>query len=341
MIPAGYVSAAPLIRVLSYADQVGVDTGSLRKRMRLQLDMPVLLDSTVPLITAMNALHELEGLKNWNHFPILLGRIVASELSPLHAQLAKSTKTVDEWLEVLPPTESLIGDIGNLHMRSANDCCELIWELSLPRHPAASLVTDAMLVATARNLDLVTIEPSPPIKVLLPRKAHPGDAALKKELGGDIVYGAQVAGLVYPLDFFARAVQQISGLLPAIGAFQSGDTSPAEMRISPFIARLSNTILTHLHRNGAPIETVASALFMSVRTLQRRLKEHGLSYQQVRTELRQSRSKKLLLNSELSVEQVAEKLGYEHANAFGAAFRTWWGVSPSRYRRQHRINIGL
>ena len=179
-------------------------------------------------------------------------------------------------------------------MRSANDCCELIWELSLPRHPAASLVTDAMLVATARNLDLVTIEPSPPIKVLLPRKAHPGDAALKKELGGDIVYGAQVAGLVYPLDFFARAVQQISGLLPAIGAFQSGDTSPAEMRISPFIARLSNTILTHLHRNGAPIETVASALFMSVRTLQRRLKEHGLSYQQVRTELRQSRSKKLL-----------------------------------------------
>ena len=247
--------------VLSYADQVGVDTGSLRKRMRLELDMPVLLDSTVPLITAMNALHELEGLKNWNHFPILLGRIVASELSPLHAQLAKSTKTVGEWLEVLPPTESLIGDIGNLHMRSANDCCELIWELSLPRHPAASLVTDAMLVATARSLDLVTIEPSPPIKVLLPRKAHPGDAALKKELGGDIVYGAQVAGLVYPLDFFARAVQQISGLLPAIGAFQSGDTSPAEMRISPFIARLSNTILTHLHRNGAPIETVASALF--------------------------------------------------------------------------------
>ena len=135
MIPAGYVSAAPLIRVLSYADQVGVDTGSLRKRMRLELDMPVLLDSTVPLITAMNALHELEGLKNWNHFPILLGRIVASELSPLHAQLAKSTKTVGEWLEVLPPTESLIGDIGNLHMRSANDCCELIWELSLPRHP--------------------------------------------------------------------------------------------------------------------------------------------------------------------------------------------------------------
>ena len=41
-------SAAPLTRVLSYADQVGVDTGSLRKRMRLELDMPVLLDSTVP-----------------------------------------------------------------------------------------------------------------------------------------------------------------------------------------------------------------------------------------------------------------------------------------------------
>ena len=56
MIPAGYVSAAPLVRVLNYAEQNGVPTEPLRRRMQLELDMPVLLDSTVPLITAMNAI---------------------------------------------------------------------------------------------------------------------------------------------------------------------------------------------------------------------------------------------------------------------------------------------
>lgn len=341
MIPAGYVSAAPLVRVLNYAEQNGVPTEPLRRRMQLELDMPVLLDSTVPLITAMNALHELEALGKWPNFSILLGRIVASELSPLHTQLAKSVKTVADWLGVLPPTESLIGDIGNLHMRTRDDRCELIWELSLPQHPAAESVTDGMLIATSRNLDQITIEPSPPSQAFLTRQPKPGDDALKKELRCNIVYGSQAAALVYPMDFFTRSVQQITGLLPAVGAFQSSAPTDAEIRVSPFIARLSNTILSHLHHNGAPIETVASALFMSVRTLQRRLKEQGLSYQQVRTELRQSRSKKLLLNSELSVEQVAEKLGYEHANAFGAAFRSWWGVSPSRYRKQHRIHMGL
>jgi hypothetical protein len=162
MIPAGYVSAAPLVRVLNYAEQNGVPTEPLRRRMQLELDMPVLLDSTVPLITAMNALHELEALGKWPNFSILLGRIVASELSPLHTQLAKSVKTVADWLGVLPPTESLIGDIGNLHMRTKDDRCELIWELSLPQHPAAESVTDGMLIATSRNLDQITIEPSPP-----------------------------------------------------------------------------------------------------------------------------------------------------------------------------------
>jgi len=205
MIPAGYVSAAPLVRVLNYAGQNGVPTEALRRRMQLELDMPVLLDSTVPLITAMNALQELEALGKWSNFSILLGRIVASELSPLHTQLAKSVKTVADWLGVLPPTESLIGDIGNLHMRTRDDRCELIWELSLPQHPAAESVTDGMLIATGRNLDQITVEPSAPSLAFLTRQPKPGDDALKKELGCNIVYDSQAAALVYPMDFFSRS----------------------------------------------------------------------------------------------------------------------------------------
>lgn len=83
---------------------------------------------------------------------------------------------------------------------------------------------------------------------------------------------------------------------------------------------------------GATLEQTASHLGMSPRTLRRRLTELGTSYQMLIEQLRRGRAVELLLRTTLSVEQIAEALGYQDPSNFGRAFRRWTGLSPRQYR---------
>ena len=47
----------------------------------------------------------------------------------------------------------------------------------------------------------------------------------------------------------------------------------------------------------------------------------------------------LLAEGHLSVMEIAGMFGYENCSKFAAAFRGEYGVSPSSFRRQHRVSF--
>jgi AraC-like DNA-binding protein len=79
-------------------------------------------------------------------------------------------------------------------------------------------------------------------------------------------------------------------------------------------------------------QMVARALGMSQRSLQRRLHEHGTSYETVLGEVRKELACAFLREGRYAVGELAFMLGFEDASAFARAFRRWMGVSPSAYR---------
>jgi AraC-like DNA-binding protein len=80
-----------------------------------------------------------------------------------------------------------------------------------------------------------------------------------------------------------------------------------------------------------PLETIARELAMSSRTLKRRLAEEGASYTELLEERRKLRSFELL-RSDLSIDGIAERLGYSDAANFTRAFRRWTNKTPSQFR---------
>ncbi|MEV0251538.1 AraC family transcriptional regulator [Nocardia sp. NPDC050712] len=77
---------------------------------------------------------------------------------------------------------------------------------------------------------------------------------------------------------------------------------------------------------------VASGLFMSARTLSRRLSEEGTSFRALLDEVRQMLAEELLAHTDMTTEQVAARLGYAEAASFIRAFRRWKGCPPQEYR---------
>ena len=78
---------------------------------------------------------------------------------------------------------------------------------------------------------------------------------------------------------------------------------------------------------------MARSMYVSKRTLARRLKQEGSGYRQVREDILSDMAARHLLDDHLSVESIAAMLGYHDSANFRRAFRRWHGCSPQEYRR--------
>jgi AraC-like DNA-binding protein len=84
------------------------------------------------------------------------------------------------------------------------------------------------------------------------------------------------------------------------------------------------------------MQAVARELRLSSRTLQRRLTEEGVTFQQLLEDARRELARHYLLHSSLELNETAYLLGYEDANSFFRAFQHWEGTSPGQWRAVHK-----
>jgi AraC-like DNA-binding protein len=89
----------------------------------------------------------------------------------------------------------------------------------------------------------------------------------------------------------------------------------------------------------ASIEQVARELGMSVRTLQRRLRLEGVSFEEIGDDIRTTLAKSYLRDSGMSISEVSYLLGFSEPSAFSRAFRNWTGTSPQDFRRAEHARI--
>jgi AraC-like DNA-binding protein len=91
-------------------------------------------------------------------------------------------------------------------------------------------------------------------------------------------------------------------------------------------------------QGGYPdLEAVAGLVHMSGRTLRRKLKEHGTSFHQLLEGARRAEGIRLLRTTALSVEQIAERLGYSDPSNFCRAFRKWTAATPNIFRGHEQM----
>jgi AraC-like DNA-binding protein len=100
-------------------------------------------------------------------------------------------------------------------------------------------------------------------------------------------------------------------------------------------ARMSERVRQHLlrPRGAAQMEGLAAELGMAPRTLHRHLAAEGTSFRQLLDEVRQALAEEMLAHR-MTVDEVAERLGYSEASSFAHAFKRWKGISPRTYRGQ-------
>lgn len=86
---------------------------------------------------------------------------------------------------------------------------------------------------------------------------------------------------------------------------------------------------------GEPsIDGIARRMGVSGRTLQRRLKDEGLTFHQLVDDVRCETAVRFLNDPRMAISEIGFLLGFSEPSAFHRAFRRWTGQTPGEFRRE-------
>jgi len=210
----------------------------------------------------------------------------------------------------------------------------LIWSYRVETLPAVARRQDSeFTLACACGLIRAAFDPRwRPAQIHFEHPSIGKDAALEKLFGARIQFGqASNRMMVHAPHAAAPRRQEDRDLIQLIERHLS-DLIVEGGETATMAERVESLIRLYMGVRPTDLDTIASGLKMTPRSLQRRLAEEGVSIRALTQRHRMQMATALLSEGGMSVETIAASLGYADGTAFWRAYKKWTGFAPRQVK---------
>jgi AraC-like DNA-binding protein len=195
----------------------------------------------------------------------------------------------------------------------------------------AHVVTDVGMAVFLRMCQITIMQPILPVHVTLQRPPPPCKDEFADMFGPSIEYGAAVNRLCFDSEQVNQPLTTANPELARIND-QAIVAYLARFDHDSIAMQVRSKIIEHLP-GGVPKQgDIAEALQVSLRSLQRRLKEEKTSFKDLLEDTRKALAEKYLRESHRSIGEIAYLLGFSESGNFNRAFKRWAGKTPGEFR---------
>ena len=241
-----------------------------------------------------------------------------------------SSETLIQAFEVAHEFIELTHSFAGLELKLDGDIATVEVHADYPAGPVRNFVIERDLVITliiaaeaaGRRLPVIDVE------ISLPRPDYA--AELERMAGVQIQWAAEHTRAHIHREELLKPLPQANPITWSACVRQCRDLIAQQHGERPFEIRLRQLIA---ESHFAGIKVVCRRLGVSERTLRRQLRDEGHSFRQLQEDVRRELAEQCLADPALSLEAIAERLGYSETANFCHAFRRWTGRSPGAYRR--------
>ena len=244
----------------------------------------------------------------------------------------RNSATVGEALDALTAYQHLDRRGGTSFVTRYDTVVDVGYAVYEPGLDAADHLYDAALAGLISILRELAGAAFEPLAVFVPH-ARPHDVDDYRALFRRIPhFDADVCALRFPRFWLERPVQGADPERRRAAVARIALEEPPDMRDS--VARAFRKLLLGGSASG---DDLAAMLSIHRRTLNRRLREQGTTFQKMLDETRFELARQLLVYSRASLDDVAVALGYSAVTPFMRAFHRWTGMTPGQWRRSESI----
>lgn len=195
------------------------------------------------------------------------------------------------------------------------------------RYPQASLAWATTMI---KVFSRITEKRWSPDVFTMVGKRLESSPQIERQLGCHLQFNAESEGVFFDAKHLEIQIPTWDNLLNGLlNEYLESKYRPDDRDIvSAVKACISNSLVS----GRCDIEHVSVKLGFKPRTLQLRLKEQGVTYSELLRHARFELAETLLKQSDVSMTDIAQRLGYKELSAFSRAFRANYGISPSEWR---------
>lgn len=266
-----------------------------------------------------------------------LGLIAGSMLQPYHTPVGIGAVTSDnlgQGLRFLSRHARLIFGCLEFNLDNGPRSSTLTVKPTVPLYETHVFVMQTVVGAHCRLLEAILGRPADELAAGLPyprtagsdlsclryaRKVNFDHACLSLELPAELLLSSSIAA-------DAKAFSEAGQLCQKM---------ELELAHGAFVQRVRRALLERLATSPDAGE-LARELGISARALMRRLAQVGMTYTEIKDELRRTHASWYLRNTDLSIEGIASQLGYADSTNFTRKFKDWYRVAPSKMRQGMR-----
>ena len=145
-------------------------------------------------------------------------------------------------------------------------------------------------------------------------------------------FDAERAALYFPtLDFKRKIVGAEPGKFVLL---KENLKTIASLNDLSFVEQVRRAVYGLVALRRCSLDEVAAQFSMNRRRVNRLLECEGVTYHRIAQEAMRNHAEQLMINTDLTLGEIAAALNYADASAFTRAFRGWHGCSPQAWRRE-------
>lgn len=247
---------------------------------------------------------------------------------------AMTSSTIREALELAmkfaPTRTSALG----LRLHVDGDVSALIIEERVPLGAARELILFALMVGFVQMAAALTgleLEGSADISVSRPANFERFANILK----GPVRFDQPVNQLLFRASELERPIVMADPIARKLAQEQcERELDALGRQHQASVLERVRSVMTKSEGGFHSLDEVAALTGMSTRTLKRRLAALGTAFSTLLEDEQRKRALVLLRADELSIDQIAARVGYSEVANFTRAFRRWTGTTPAAYRRR-------
>lgn len=150
--------------------------------------------------------------------------------------------------------------------------------------------------------------------------------------GADLAFEQTTCRIVFSRKLLEKSVKQTPESLADFLRKPLYNTLVNTYQSKSWVQRVKDHLGTDLTRLPTFAE-ISAGLGINTKQLRRLLTDEGMSYSDLKAQLRRDIAIFHLSKQETSIEEVAFKTGFSEASSFIRAFKAWTGVTPLTYRK--------
>lgn len=313
--------------LIGLLQESGVDALSVLAQVGLSPRLLADPDGRIPFATAGRLLAASARATGRDHFGLLLGQRASLSYLGILAQVASNSPTLGAALRNFTVHHHLYSDGGVVYLFEDDGVVSFGYAIYHPGIEGAEQIYDAAVGQILGGISELIGMPLRPREILLSRRAPPDPAPYRRVLPVMPTFDAGRTEIRFDAGLMSM---EVPGAEPArLRALTALLESTGRHNLTN---RLRRTLRIQLLHGDTAGDHAAQMLDLHRRTLNRRLRRCGTTFQDVLDRVRFDTARHLLHLTNMPLPQIAASLGYVNVSSFTRAFGRWSGDTPARFR---------